>query len=140
MVILSGFSGDSIQKTHPWHSLNIDRATITPNNALKVNGRDISKIKDVWCGLFHMPIFGGWKSYVVLKPKKPIKVWFIGWKTKRLCQINIIPLSGMVKMLTSIKGTETLFFGMDKDKNIIELEVVDFGENGDKKFKNVPLL
>jgi hypothetical protein len=140
MIILNGFNGDSTQRTHPWHGKNIDRYKVNETNSIRVEGRDPSKVKDIWCGLFHMPIVGGWKSYVILKPKNKIDLWYIGWKTEKYCQVNRIPLKNLVKMLNGVKGSETFFFGMNKDEALIELEIVDFGENGDKKYKDVPLL
>ena len=144
MVFLRGFSLDSLQKTHIWNH-KYYKKTLSNDLFLTVLGSDTSNIKQknysrLLAWLFHAPIFGGWKHYVVIKPVENSKKWFIGWKDEQKTQISLLPLTGPVKMLVGPKGQQINFFGIDSNQNQIMLEKVDCGIQGDLKYKHLPLL
>jgi hypothetical protein len=140
MFAFNGFNKTDVQKTHPWHIKSFNKSLLSSKNTTLIKGKDTSKVKDVWFGLFHMPIFGGWKNYVVLEPINYKGVWFLGWSTQKHTQLNKIPISGAIKALEGPKGNTTYFFAIDKNKNFIELKVVARGKIGDEQYKNLPLL
>lgn len=147
MFALGGFKvGESVQRTHTWHNVKIDPESLNQYLAERVRGRDYSKVSknEVIPGQFHMPLFGGWKEYVVLQLRDPgpVDQWFVGWVTlERGAELSRIPLHNReVKMLTGPKGTTTDFFAVDTQGNQKGLEVLDYGTHGDRKYGHLPLL
>lgn len=144
MYILGGCKMDSIQKTHGYHAKNIN--VILDNcKTIEITGDDTSRFKNSRGfinnrGYFHMPIFGGWKSYVILENTEFSNAWFVGWKTPSFYQVSRLKISTpLVKLLKGRKGDKSIFFGFDLNGNQIKLKKVADGTLGDNKFSNVPL-
>lgn len=149
MVLLNGFNGDSIQETHPWHGININTDQIPKNKRLmikkdvtaKYENNDKSLIKR-W--LFHAPILGGWREYVVIKNKDFIDGvgWFVGWisddanKNISLGQLHRLKIDvPVIKVLRGTKDVE--FFAVNEERNVLSIEVSDFGMVGDRRYSGV---
>lgn len=143
MVILGGFKKDVVQQTHAWHCKNIDPKKIDLTKSVEVKGSDSSKYENTGgifkhLGLFHMPIFGGWKNYIVLESKE--SPWYVGWLSCEFSQLHCLPIKGnKVKVLTGKKGTKTLFFGVNQNVEQVIIKSVAEGKLGDGEFNKVPL-
>lgn len=152
MWFLSGFTRDSIQRTHVW---NITKFTqeIEDGIGLQIKGREKSKVRQNNLGIFHMPIFGGWKFYIILeRVDDAAQPWHIGWEYKRrplwegtsrritMREVSVIPLKGKVKVLSGPGQRRVTFFGVDKNGEQIRLKQAGEGVNGDMKYKDIPFL
>lgn len=124
-----------IQETHPWYVKKWEFR----GEALHILGKDnmamfgqsgISK----YLGLYHMPIFGGLRKYVVLENKNYRKYWNIGWNG----HIQILKIyKPKIALLVGKEGYNT--FAISDDSNETKLKVVGSGELGDGKYKGVKL-
>lgn len=92
-----------------------------------------------------MPRFGGWRKFVVLRPKHSTAwqegdVWYIGWDCGLDCGVSMIPLRGEVRMLVGKKDVK--FFALDKNHKPLELLLTGRGEIGKagSNFGRYPLL
>ena len=79
--------------------------------------------------LFHIPILGGWRNYVVLKPEDE-ETWHVGWRTDDgRNEISVLPLVGPVRML--IGTSDVWFFGINKEGFQIPIGKIGKGKIGD---------
>lgn len=145
MVLLGGSRRNSVQRTRKWHVVDINPDSIVRLLSVKVVGQDKSKVRKEGSipGFFHMPIFGGWKDYAILKLwDEPVpKQWFIGWYSDNQAQLNKIPLrSNAVKMLTGPEGEVTNFFAVDIEGKALSMLVLDYGILGDQDHSHLLIL
>ena len=134
MYLVSGTFQETPQRTHAW---NVE--TFCPSSEripaqflLPVLGKEnVSQRFVAGFPLFHIPILGGWRDYVVLQPKESKSGWYVGWITEeKTIQVSKIPLSGRVRLLQG--SQETLFFGVDKETgDLILLECIGSGRIGE---------
>ena len=134
MYLVSGTFRETPQRTHNWNvqTCNTSSDSIPTQFLLPVPGKGNASARFVaGIPIFHIPIFGGWKDYVVLQPKESKGTWFVGWITeKRELQISKIPLSGRVRLL--LGPQEASFFGVDKQSGeLILLECIGSGRIGE---------
>ena len=143
MYLLQFPSFERPQRTHIWNNSKYSVADIghlDPEFFVSVAG-DTEATKR-WLGplpIFHMPIFGGWRRYVVLRPKTMQDQWFIGWIPGDVIGISDIVLSDSVRLL---RGPQTVyFFGLNEHGEQIELELIGEGElRKPNQFASAPLL
>lgn len=135
MYAVQGNKNEEPQRTHLWNNFLLkpsEAKYLKTRYAVCVKG-DLSSGKRYSFGfiaLFHLPVFGGWKKFVVLVPKIDFKQgWFIGWITKDdKYSMSCISLYSPVRML--VGPEDVLFFGVDLNGKQIPLLIVDFGEIG----------
>ena len=134
MYFLGGFKFP-VQETHPWHVKKYKWKT----SSLLIKGDDIkSKFGQSgiskYLGLFHMPIFGGLKKYIVLENRNYKNYWNIGWNS----YIQILKIyDSKIKLLSGKE--DFIAHALSDNKNEVELKVVDFGTIGDGKYKKIRL-
>jgi hypothetical protein len=143
MYALQGTCAETPQRTHRWNNQHLSRVV--------VSGFDMSKTEEVaadqsaarrWVGplpIFHIPVLGGWRKFVVLKPRSYEGEWFVGWVTGDAIGVSNIPLSGMVRLLQGpLPG---VFFGVTGEGVQIDIDIIDYGEVGQaRQYAKVPLL
>lgn len=152
MWLLGGFTKDSIQRTHFWNIAKFPNE-IEEGIGLQVAGKEKSVIRQNNWGVFHMPIFGGWKHYIILeRADGSTEPWNIGWEYKKrvgskestqrkiMREVSVIPLEKQVKVLSGPGHKRVTFFGINLEGEQIKLKQVATGVNGDMKFKNTPFL
>ncbi len=147
MFILGGFKSDSVQQTHAWHSFrDFDLKDVDLDQAVPHAGTDNRSFKRHFLFLFHAPIFGGWKNYIVLAPKQPIDTFFIGWiiydkSTNKLLEkgIHKLPIKNRIRMLSGPPNYKGYFFAVDKNGNQIEIKQAGSGILGDHKYPGTRL-
>jgi hypothetical protein len=152
MFVLGGLKRDSVQETHFWHNQSIDRSEINSLLSVVVSGDDeraIVKTNRIFpFPMFHVPIFGGWRNYVVLQVQSDISYWHVGW-IHRTCtsgsrlletvqRLRII--EPRVKVLTQPIGFVTEYFAIGPLGEQLPLAVVDHGVLGDMKYPSIRLL
>ena len=143
MYALQGTIRELPQRTHRWnnqHLRNLEVDHLHANKVLIVSGD--SEARDRWFGpipLFHMPIFGGWKKFVVVHPKNRSAEWFVGWVAFDALGVSKIPVAGPVRVC--IGPRQGQFFGLDADGVQIDIEVVGEGRIGQAgQYGTIPLL
>ncbi len=135
MYALQGNIAESPQETHPWHV----KRFIWKTKGLLIEGNDHeSRFGQSGLpkrfGLFHMPILGGLKKYVILENKNYINYWNVGWND----QIQKLKIyNNRIKLL--VGKEDFIAFGLSDDKTEVSLKIIDFGKIGDSKYKNVRL-
>lgn len=135
MFLLQGNFRESPQETHPWHV----KRFVWKKKGILIKGNDhesrfgqsgLSKR----FGLFHMPILGGLKKYVILENSNYNNYWNIGWND----QIQKLRIHDKrVKLLVGKENFDA--HGLSDNKEEVELKIIDFGKIGDGKYKNVRL-
>lgn len=153
MWLLAGTKLELPQETHYWHIQKIDcniiEKTLSSDLNIVLEGDDKSRFSmDISnFGLFHMPIFGGWKNYIILKAESFTHHWNIGWRiysntpvAASKCEIQKLPISSpFIKLLKGLPGQKVEFFAIDSDGSQAPLHLVGEGRLGDGKFRNVRL-
>src|SRR5262245_52424890 len=100
MFVVAGCRLDSIQETHFWHCQKVDQSTLDVAHVVRIIGDDSSRFSNRLFPfpLFHSPIFGGWRNYVVFEVESMVP-WHIGWvhykvpeKARRLSYIQRLPI------------------------------------------------
>ena len=134
MWIVSGAPGEVPQQTHFWNNVKFQRSELPfmdPGLMIPVGGSVFASPK-YWFGLplFHIPILGGWKDYVIFTPPISVRVWYIGWIQGDSVGISRIPLD--FKGVRVLIGREDVsFFGVDGEGQQIPIFFEDFGRVGD---------
>ncbi len=143
MRLLSGAWSEEPQQTHWWNNHHFDCRIMDHFDKekmvhIKGSNDSIARTGSFWNFRFHLPVFGGWKKYVVLEPKKAQETWYIGWISDR-CGVSRIPLHSRVRML--VGRSNTFFVGFNTQGAQIELACVGEGEIGDGgQYSDIPLL
>lgn len=143
MYLLQGTIAEVPQRTHRWNNLHLRNLEIDHLEADKiVIVPGDSRAKRRWLGpipLFHMPILGGWDTFVVLEPQDYRGEWFVGWVAFDVLGMSKIPLAGPVRL--GIGPRQAQFFGVDTEGNQIALTKVGEGCIGKAgQFARIPLL
>lgn len=123
MYILSGTFSETPMLTHRWNNVrlsaesigHLDRRQMTLHAGIR-GERPRSRL------LFHLPILGGWRNYIVLAPQEHVS-WHLGWITEDVIGVSQILLGGSVRAL--LGPGAVLFFGIQPDG--AQLNVVDIG-------------
>lgn len=133
MLVLSGTFRESPQETHWWNNQKLSYFDVRDlDRGLGQVWWSIPGEKPMkWFGLpiGHMPIFGGWRNYIVLRPSSGEETWHVGWVTPGSAGVSRIPITGEVRML--IGSSDVLFFGADAHGRQIRIEVSGRGKVGD---------
>jgi len=141
MHLISGTTKESPQKTHYWNNRSLsprEMDAINPIDALYFPGVP-SRFHSQRNPLFHIPILGGWREYVVLEPTNHSGSWHVGWKSFRSGGISRIPLLGPVRTLLGPR--DVYFFGINEEGEQIPLRLLGKGTIGKSgPFAKIPLL
>jgi hypothetical protein len=147
MYLAQGTVREVPQRTHRWNNYKYHpAATLAKEAKVRVKG-DPKALREAWLGLiplFHIPILGGWREYVVLEPAEDTVKWHVGWGQAvnmgmSEYGVSSITLRGGVRML---RGPKTVcFFGLTRRGRQIPLRIVGYGRIGDRgPYSKLPLL
>lgn len=151
MWILAKGKVERPQESHRWHFQDIEcdilEKIMDPHLIVSIEGDDPSRFDINSLGLFHLPLFGGWKNYIILEANNFSRYWHVGWRiyrggTKNLvrCQIQKLRISSScIKLLKGVPGKRAEFFGVDDSGKQVSVRVVGEGKLGDGQFRNVRL-
>lgn len=143
MYLLQGNVQELPQRTHRWNNLHLKNYSLSDldSNMIERVSGDTHAHKR-WFGiipLFHMPILGGWKKFVVLNPKSYTQEWYVGWIAFDALGVTKIPVTGPVRL--GIGPRQAYFFGLTKTGKQIEIDVIGEGHIGQAgTFSKIPLL
>lgn len=143
MYFLQGNISESPQRTHRWNNQHLRNMQIADLHADKIEiVPGVPGAHRRWLGpipLFHMPLFGGWKKFVVLQPKLEIPEWYVGWIAFDTLGVSKVPLSGPVRL--GVGPRQAQFFGVNHEGEQIDIDVIGEGYIGQAgEFSKIPLL
>lgn len=143
MYLLQGNFSELPQRTHRWNNRHLKNLDITDLHIEKMAvAMGVPGAHERWLGpipLFHMPVFGGWRKFVVLEPVEKTDIWFVGWVAFDALGVSKIPLKNSVRLGVGPRQAE--FFGVDRNGQQIAIRVVGEGSIGEAgKYARVPLL
>jgi hypothetical protein len=135
MYFVSGTLSEAPQRTHCWNNKKLarpDAAYLWP--LVMVHSAGILGSTERWwrkMPIFHMPIFGGWKHYVVLEPLCSRGTpWHVGWIAHDVIGVSQIVAKGPVRVLL---GSETVsHFGLNTDGTQVPVRKIGEGTIGDE--------
>lgn len=142
MCLAAGTWREAPQQTHRWNNqrltandiADLDLAACTHGTAQP------EATKCFVCGfpIFHVPILGDWRDYVILTPKEPID-WHVGWYAIDSIGISRIHLTGAVRLL---RGSQSAtFFGCNIHGEQVPLQQLGHGRIGNQdSYAHTPLL
>jgi len=129
MYLVQGSLRERPQQTHFWNNRRLSRAernSLRDDLFLTLSGDPAARRR--WFGpipRFHIPLLGGWKRYVVIKPDIDDYIWYVGWVTGDAEGVSLLPLRGPVRLL--LGPDEVSFFGVDSCRRQINLRLVGEG-------------
>jgi hypothetical protein len=147
MRLISGAPFESPQETHGvWNVERLPYEThtdISPDLCAQVTGTYDGVFKEGHGPLFHFPILGGWKEYVVVEAAR--MPWYVGWIVddgrRKYFEYSRLALTTLhVRLLKPAQGVTAQIFGIDADGVQVPVRVVGEGRIGDGKFPQVRLL
>lgn len=129
MYLLQGTFKEVPQRTHRWNNHKLDEYEMSRLDFSKMlSFQGVPSARKRWLGLlplFHMPIFGGWKKFVVLAPVNCNTSWYVGWvPSDDRVGVSIVPQTGWVRV--TLGPDPVRFFGLSK--NGLQIELVSLGE------------
>ena len=145
MYLLQGTFHEVPQRTHRWNNYKVrvrtELAAISLLPRIRFDGDPAATER--WLGFiprFHMPIFGGWKKFVVLRPVDHDGEWHVGWMpSDDSAGISMVPVRGPVRV--TIGGGPVSFFALTSKGVPLFLKQVGEGTiRNAGAFRNVPLL
>jgi hypothetical protein len=143
MYILQGNVREVPQRTHRWNNQKLSASALRhlKADAMVHTTADRTALRRWWGPLpiFHMPILGGWKRFIVIAPKVPQDVWYIGWVVGDTAGLSNIKLRGSVRLLHGPSTAD--FFGVNEHGEQIEVVSIGDGMIGKAgQYRKVPLL
>lgn len=139
------------QQTHVWNNIKFrtdeERAIFNRDSMLTIHG-DPTICSGRWYSLgkigiripiFHIPILGGWREYVVVAPQDPcVGLWCPGWWTPDVVGVSQLRSRGAVRLLRGPQDAQ--FFGVDGKGMQIRLKIVGYGRIGNHDpYAHLPL-
>ena len=144
MYLASGTVCEVPQQTHPWNRRSLsyeERLSLNPD--LNHHEPGDNEAASPWLlgfiPRFHLPIIGGWRNYVVIKPvQQNMSHWYVGWVNAGACGVSRLPLTGPVRLLIGPENTD--FIGLDEDGFQIKVKKTGKGRIGTGgRYAHLPL-
>lgn len=133
--LMQGTVCEKPYRTHRWNRMEFTPSDPLEKKAMVKVAGDPKAVKQRMIGfipLFHIPILGGWREYVVLELSDETVRYHIGFKFKEdgveYYKISIIPIRGRVRMLRGDK--DVCFFAVSRTGRQLPLRIVGFGRIG----------
>lgn len=134
---------ESLQRTHFWNNQKLsDKEKNRLDVSMGVESHGDPAVNQRWVDknfpIFHIPILGGWKKFIVVEPEDDEETWFPGWMAEDVTGVSQIKVVGRVKLL--LGPGKVTFFGVDRFGEQIFLKRVGSGVLGKKSpYRKVPL-
>lgn len=137
MYLIQGTLCEKPQRTHKWNNAEFVPVTPLEKKQMVKVARDRTASKRWWLGfipVFHIPILGGWREYVVLELMDDSIRYHVGFKFKEggaeYCKYSLIPVRGRVRMLRG--DGDVCFFAVSRTGRQLPLKIVGYGRIGVK--------
>lgn len=144
MHCLSG-TMEKPQQTHFWNNIKLKKQNVEhldPENMVRCQGvTDSTSRKILGIPIFHIPILGGWRDYVVLELNEEgcDSGWHVGWITDDVIGVSRIKLANQVRFL--LGPGDVTFFGVTTSGKQISIRQSGDGRIGDGgSFGKIPLV
>ena len=144
MYLLQGTVWEKPQRTHVWNNTKFKQSALRSqlsDESLLVHPGEPGANAPFWFGIprFHMPLFGGWRKFIVLETPS-LGAWHVGWVTTHgFVGVSRVPINGPVRVL--IGPGESIFFAIKEDGTVYRIRKVGEGLIGEAgEFSHVPLL
>lgn len=115
MYLLSGTFFESPQRTHFWNNTKLSKKdvdTLRRDQMVRSDGATDLRDRHLFrLPIFHMPIVGGWRDYIVIAPIEHELSWHAGWITDGVIGISRLQFRGPVRVLRGPGMAD--FFGFD---------------------------
>lgn len=136
---------EALQRTRRWNNHHLDGSDVEylDRGDMVFHRGDPNAHRPWLLGvipLFHLPCLGGWKQYVVIRPRDHLTIgWHVGWIAgEHAIGVSRIPLSGRVKVL--VGPGECQWFGITAKGEQVALRKIGQGRLGDSgPWRYVPL-
>lgn len=133
MYLLAGTFREAPQETHRWNNVRLaDEDVAQLDSTLLVSAQGDKTATKRWfftfLPLFHCPIFGGWRNYVVIEPTEHTIEWYVGWLADGVNGVSLLPIKGGVRVLEGPGPTS--WFGVNKNGHQISLRLLGKGRIG----------
>lgn len=134
MYLVSGTIREAPQGGHRWNNIRLRPADIGHLSRDKmVHCKGVAtRFSSRFLFLYHIPVLGGWRDYVVLVPELRGTEWHVGWIIGDAIGVSQIELFGPVRML--IGPGDVSFFGISAESHeqitIKEIGRGRIGESG----------
>ena len=144
MYIVSGTLSEAPQRTHWWNNEMLTARNVKyllPHTMVRSSGISSKKrFRSKVIPIFHLPIFGGWRHYVVLEPLcSQGAPWHVGWITKDVIGVSWITLNGPVRVLIGPEAVS--HFGLNTDGTQVAVKKIGRGTIGNEgPYARLPLL
>jgi hypothetical protein len=144
MYLVSGTIFESPQRTHGWNSTRLKLMYVSwLDQSLGVHCLGDRSASNRWLlgviPLFHIPILGGWRNYIALKPESYTGDWHVVWAGSDVFGMSLLKIRGTIRMLRGPHDTD--FFGVNVHGEQIKLVVAGYGTIGKRgAFRHCPLL
>lgn len=131
MRLVSGAPTEAPQRTHRWNNVHLKEGDLDfLDETLMVSCAGMKSRVQSHGAASHVTIFGGWKPYVVIRPRNIEEKWHIGWRAGNVHGVSRIVLRGPVRVL--IGPGDVWFFGVrEMSDEQIQIMKIGFGEIGD---------
>jgi len=131
MYFVAGTLREKPQQTHKWNNKKLSRKEANSLDAsLMTSVAGVPcKIKKQGGILFHIPIIGGWREYVVLTPRRPEDGWHVGWHNEEVTGVSRIRLTTPVRLL--VGPNDISFFGISSTGEQIHISEIGCGRVGE---------
>lgn len=127
MRLVSGAPRELPQRTHRWNNIKLSQYDVAHlNESLMVHSSRVRGAIAKGIVRFHLPICGGWRKYIVIKPTSHNGDWHVGWITPEVIGISRITIRGEVRVLRG--GGDALFFGISANDTSEQICIQDIGE------------
>lgn len=144
MYVAQGNIREAPQRTHFWNNQKFERSelhhALDAAYSLCVLGDGAAAVLYRYCiPLFHIPVFGGWRRFVVLEAENSDH-WHIGWAADHgFVGASCIQLRGPVRM--TIGPGDTTFFAVTTDGTPCRVRQIGSGLIGEAgQWCRTPLL
>lgn len=144
MYLLSGTPEEVPQRTHFWNNRKLHPGEVVglkEHNMVMSSGSGGVERWRYGLPIFHVPIFGGWREYIVLEPSiNPSQFWYVGWISgDEVSGVSRVQIKGSVRLL--LGNGSTKFFGLNEGGVQIKIHEIGRGRIGDGgPFSQLPLL
>ena len=133
MYCMSG-TMEKTQQTHFWNNTKLKVQYMKHLNREKMvhcqGIADATTRKILGIPIFHIPILGGWRNYVVLKPREECdNGWHVGWIADDVAGVSRIKLTDQVRLL--LGPGDVAFFGVTTNGDQISVQKAGEGRIGD---------
>ncbi len=133
MRVGMGTLAESPQQTHRWNNRRLRSEEVASLDIkMMVSCDGTRQARPMGLCLFHLPLLGGWREYVVLEPtlgRHSYLRWYVGWINNNVAGVSRLPVVGRVRVLRGPEATN--FFGVFSDGTQLGISQVGAGSVGE---------